>query len=134
MSIVVGFVPTPEGNAALERAAKEAKLHQTDLVVVESHRGGASYGAEDAASSDRELGKVREFLDGVGIDYTIRTLIRGNDPTADLIAAAEDANARFIVIGLRRRTSVGKLILGSNAQEILLNAECPVLAVKAPRN
>ena len=50
---------------------------------------------------------------------------------ADLIAAAEESDAEFIVIGLRRRTPVGKLILGSNAQRILLEATCPVLAVKA---
>ena len=46
-------------------------------------------------------------------------------------AVAEETNADFIVIGLRRRTPVGKLILGSNAQRILLDAPCPVLAVKA---
>jgi len=48
-----------------------------------------------------------------------------------LIAVAKETSADFIVIGLRRRTPVGKLILGSNAQRILLEAPCPVLAVKA---
>ena len=49
----------------------------------------------------------------------------------DLIVTAEDAAAAFIVIGLRRRSPVGKLLLGSNAQRVLLDASCPVLAVKA---
>ena len=53
------------------------------------------------------------------------------DPAEDLIAVAVEVDADFIVIGLRRRTPVGKLILGSNAQRILLEAPCPVLAVKA---
>ena len=60
-----------------------------------------------------------------------RQLVRGNEPADDLIAVAEEVGADFIVIGLRRRTPVGKLIMGSNAQRILLEAPCPVLAVKA---
>jgi nucleotide-binding universal stress UspA family protein len=64
----------------------------------------------------------------------VRQLVRGNDPSQDLIEVANEVNADFIVIGLRRRTPVGKLILGSNAQRILLDASCPVLAVKAGVN
>ena len=53
------------------------------------------------------------------------------DPAEELIAAADRTDAEFIVIGLRRRSPVGKLLLGSNAQRVLLDASCPVLAVKA---
>jgi nucleotide-binding universal stress UspA family protein len=56
--------------------------------------------------------------------------VRGHEPAEDLINIAEACDADLIVIGLRRRTPVGKLILGSNAQRILLDAPCPVLAVK----
>ena len=62
----------------------------------------------------------------------MRRLVRGVDPADDLIAVAEEVDADLIVIGLRRRSPVGKLIMGSNAQQILLDASCPVLAVKAP--
>ena len=48
-----------------------------------------------------------------------------------MLDAAEEHNADLIVIGLRRRTPVGKLIMGSTSQRILLEADCPVLAVKA---
>ena len=60
----------------------------------------------------------------------MRQLVRGFEPAEDLISIAETSDAALIVIGLRRRTPVGKLILGSNAQRILLDAPCPVLAVK----
>ena len=69
-------------------------------------------------------------LDEVGVEHEVRQLVRGNEPAEDLIAVAEEVDAEFIVIGLRRRTPVGKLILGSNAQRILLDAPWPVLAVK----
>jgi len=65
------------------------------------------------------------------VPYELRQLVRGLDPAEDLVAVAEQVKAEFIVIGLRRRSPVGKLILGSNAQRILLDAPCPVLAVKA---
>ena len=131
MSIVVGYVPTKEGRAALRRAAEEARLRESKLIVVNSQRGGRDFDGEEARRFDELLGRVQQELDERGVEHEVRTLVRGNDPSEDLIEAAEDSNAEFIVIGLRRRTPVGKLILGSNAQRILLDASCPVLAVKA---
>ncbi len=63
--------------------------------------------------------------------YEIRQAPDDLDPAEELISAAEATEAEFIVIGLRRRSPVGKLLLGSNAQRVLLDASCPVLAVKA---
>jgi nucleotide-binding universal stress UspA family protein len=131
MTIVVGYVPRAEGRAALRRAAEEARLRTTDLVVINSSRGGTHLDDEEAADSERELAEVRAELDAEGIKHEVRQLVRGLEPAEDLIAVAEETGADFIVIGLRRRTPVGKLFLGSNAQRILLDAPCPVLAVKA---
>jgi len=131
MSIVVGYVPRAEGRAALRRAAEEARLRGTRLIVINSNRGGSHLDDDDAIQHERELEAVREKLDQDGIDHEVRQLVRGLDPAEDVIAVAEEVHADIIVIGLRRRTPVGKLILGSNAQRILLDAPCPVLAVKA---
>ena len=83
-------------------------------------------------------------MPGPGAPITTHTATKGDcfraegnnrwspqDPAEDLISVADEESADFIVIGLRRRSPVGKLILGSNAQRILLDASCPVLAVKA---
>ncbi len=130
-TIVVGYVPKAEGRAALRRAAEEARLRNSRLVVISSHRGGREFDRDDAVESEAQLAQVREQLDEAGVEHEIRQLVRGMDPAEDLISVAEEVGAEFIVIGLRRRTPVGKLILGSNAQRVLLDAPCPVLAVKA---
>ena len=129
--IVVGYVPKPEGQAALRLAAEEAKLRNASLVVVNSHRGGREFAGDDAVESEAQLEEVREQLRSSGVQHEVRQLVRGMDPAEDLINVAAEVAADFIIIGLRRRSPVGKLILGSNAQRILLDAPCPVLAVKA---
>jgi nucleotide-binding universal stress UspA family protein len=129
VTIVVGYVPKPEGRAALRRAAEDAVSRRERLVVVSSVPDVPGDASSDV---DREeLARVGEVLSGAGVEHEVRTLVRGQDPSEDLIAIAEEVRADMIVIGLRRRTPVGKLILGSNAQRILLDAPCPVLAVKA---
>ena len=130
-TVVVGYVPKPEGEAALSKAIDEAKLRGTKLVVVNSHRGGQEFDGDAALRAEKDMDAVRARLDEAGVSYDLRQLVRGFEPAEDLISIAEANAAELIVIGLRRRSPVGKLILGSNAQRILLDAHCPVLAVKA---
>jgi len=129
-TIVVGYVASPEGEAALDRAVDEARLRGASLVVVNSQRGGRTADYEELALTDEQVQAIRTRLQDVGVEHDIRGLVRGKDPADDLIAVAEETSAELIVIGLRKRTPVGKLIMGSNAQRILLDASCPVLAVK----
>ena len=129
--IVVGFVDSPEGQAALDRAILEAQQRGARVVVVSSHRGGASMDRDLAQSVEDMLGSVSSRLESSGVEHEVRQLVRGVEPAEDLVAVAEEVDADLIVIGLRRRSPVGKLILGSNAQSVLLDAPCPVLAVKA---
>jgi nucleotide-binding universal stress UspA family protein len=129
--IVVGYVDSPEGRAALDRAVAEAQQRGARLIVINSQKGGAALDSSTAVELDETLGGVHDLLHDVGVEHEVRQLVRGVDPAEDLIAVAEEVDADLIVIGLRRRTPVGKLIMGSNAQSILLDAACPVLAVKA---
>ena len=130
-TIVVGYVPKAEGRAALRRATQEARLRSHRLVVVNSHRGGREFDQEESRAVEAVLDEVRAELTEAGVEHEIRQLVRDMDPAEDLINVADEVAADFIVIGLRRRSPVGKLILGSNAQRVLLDAPCPVLAVKA---
>jgi nucleotide-binding universal stress UspA family protein len=130
MTIVVGYIPTPEGEAALTAAITEAQRREEPLHVVNSSPGDAltdrRYASEDA------LDAVRARLDQTGVVYEIKQFVRGHEASEELVEAADRLGASLIVIGIRRRTATGKLITGSQAQRILLDANCPVLAVKAP--
>jgi nucleotide-binding universal stress UspA family protein len=128
MKILVGYIPTPEGEAAVDAAAAEAGLRGASVVLVNTTRGDA-YVDERYANQD-ELDAAEARLRAQGVEVTVRHGVGGDDIAAELLRAAEDEQADLIVIGLRRRTPVGKLILGSTAQRVLLESAIPVLAVK----
>ena len=116
--IVVGYSARAEGRAALQRAMSEATLRGSELVVVHT-------------APDTEVADLTEELRASGVPHEVGRAGDNLDPADEVLRAAESADAEFIVIGLRRRSPVGKLLLGSNAQRVLLDAACPVLAVKA---
>ncbi len=124
--VVVGFVDSPEGRAALTAAVREATIRASRVVVVLSDTGGGQDPALDAAAE-----RVRSELDESGVRHEIRHTARSGDAAEDIVQIARREEASLIVIGLRRRSAVGKLFLGSKAQRILLDSPCPVLAVKA---
>ena len=126
MSVLVGYAPNLEGRAAVERAVGECRLRETRLVVLLSQPRPP--GATPVTAAD-----VDELLAEFGASQLERK-VRDADPALDLadqlLEAAEEPGTELMVIGLRRRSPVGKLILGTSAQRILLDAACPVLAVK----
>ncbi|WP_265521412.1 universal stress protein [Oerskovia flava] len=129
MTIVVGYLATAEGREALETAALEARSRDAELVVVVSAK--QTTGDGDVERLRAEIATVADVPGAEGVSH--RVVVGGNDVAEDLVSTAEQLSAELIVIGLRRRSPVGKLILGSNAQRILLDAPCPVLAVKPHR-
>lgn len=129
MTIVVGYTTKPEGRAALARAILEAKTHAEDLLVL-NVSAGETY-ADPLLATEEELAEVRAELARAGVDGMVRQLVRGNDVADELRAITGELDVSLVVIGLRRRSPVGKLVLGSNAQKILLSVDVPVLAVKA---
>jgi nucleotide-binding universal stress UspA family protein len=130
MSVIVGYMSAERGRAALELGISEAKLRNTDLVVVHSLHGAGVDDDEDVVASDRDLEIIDEELSKEGIIFSIHNFVRGNAPAEDIVQAAKDLGGELIVIGLRQRTSAGKFLLGSNAHDILMSAPCPVLTIR----
>ena len=130
MTVLIGYLPTAEGDAAFGAALDEAARRHEPVVVLNSPRDGALVSAEMAAPG--RIAELTARAEAAGIPLDIVQAPHTGELADHLLSAAERLDASVIVIGLRRRSPVGKLLLGSNAQQILLEADRPVLAVKPP--
>jgi nucleotide-binding universal stress UspA family protein len=126
MKIVVGYLRSQEGLAALDIAATAAKGLDAELVVVHSYEEDEN----GSSTYELELEEVSNRLEAEGVAHTTRALSRGLSPAADIIRVARELEAGLIVVGLRSRSPVGKALLGSVTQTVLFDAPCPVLTVK----
>jgi nucleotide-binding universal stress UspA family protein len=130
MIVVTGFIRSAEGREALKRSIEAVRQGGGRLIVVHSSEGGASESAADVLADNEELERIDAELSAEGIDHEVKEFARGSTPAEDVVSVANESKADLIVIGLRRRSLVGKLLLGSNAQDILMQADCAVLVVK----
>ncbi len=129
MTILVAYVPRPEGRAALEQGIEIARERGRKLMVVNAGPGGSEHDAALADPADVE--RVEKMLADAGIESEFRQFVRGNDAVAEIEQLVLAHHIDLVVIGLRRRSAVGKVLLGSVAHDILMTMPCPVLAVKA---
>ncbi len=129
MTILVAYVPRPEGHAALAAGIDLARQRAERLVVVNAGPGGTHEDPSVANVPDVE--RVEKMLQAAGVAGEFKQFIRGKDAVEEIEAMIQPLQVSLLIIGLRQRSPVGKLILGSNAQRVLLDAHCPVLAVKA---
>ncbi len=128
MKIVVGYTPTREGQAALDYAKTAALAASGSLVVVNTGKDG-NY-ASPLFASQPDLDALRAELEAAGIEHEIQQPVDGRPAAEAILTAVTEESADLLVIGLRRRSPVGKLLFGSTAQQLLLDANCPVTAVK----
>lgn len=129
MTILVAYVPRPEGEAALEKGIEIARRRDEHLVVVNASPGGSK--ADPSAVDVVDAERVEAKLKNSGLNAEFKQLVRGKNAVEEIEALVEFMQVSVLIIGLRKRSPVGKLIMGSVAQELLLSVSCPVLAVKA---
>jgi nucleotide-binding universal stress UspA family protein len=128
MSILVGYVPTPEGNIAMRHAVEEAKLRSTPIIVVNVALG--TNFADKTFADEKELDAVAKRLTDEGVEHVMKQITGATDVAGEILALAESEQVELIVVGLRRSSPVQIVLLGSNAQRIILTAPCPVLSVR----
>lgn len=130
MTILVGYTPSPEGHAAVDFGIRQARAFDEPLLVLNAGIGEAV--DERGVAESEDLQKLRTTLEESGARFELKQFLRGNDAVEEILALAEATpEVGLIVIGSRKRSAVGKLIMGSTAQRIILGAEVPVVSVKA---
>ena len=129
MTVVVGYVPDQYGEAALAAGVEEARRRDSGLVVVNATKGDALVDRRYVGAAG--VAELEARLAETGLQVEVRQAV-GPDVAEELLRVADATAAAVVVIGLRHRTPVGKMIMGSVAQRVLLDATCAVLAVKPP--
>ena len=125
--IVVGYSADRHGAAALDHGIAEAKVRDTNLLVINATTGEALSDPRFAQSD--EVHDVQDRLNQCGVQFELAQPV-GVDPADELLKAMENDDAELLVVGIRHRSPVGKLLFGSVAQQVLLECPKPVLAVK----
>jgi nucleotide-binding universal stress UspA family protein len=139
MDILVGYSSDAEGAAALDHAVREAHVHDATVHLLRVIREPSTANAQQMEQwrqlrdeTGQELDELSAKLKGEGLRVQVHaTPSVGRSASDVLLETAETVDADLIVIGIRRRSRVGKLVLGSNAQDVLLGTPRPVLTVKA---
>ncbi len=131
VTVVVGYVLRPEGHAALEVAVGEARRTGERLVVVGVTAPGGGPRGPSTALED-ELAAVEQRLAAEPFPGEVRRSSGTRVPGDELLHAVTETRARLLVIGMRPRPVHGRLLPGATAQQLVLEAPCDVLTVRAP--
>ena len=130
MKILVGYKGTNVGKDLLEIAVKHARAFDGEVLVMTSMPGGEQSTKKEIVQAEKNLEEAKTYFDGLGIKSTTHLLVRGFHPGEDIVHFARENSADEIIMGVRSRSKMGKLIFGSTAQVVILQAPCPVLTVK----
>ncbi|MBT0769944.1 universal stress protein [Kineosporia sp. J2-2] len=129
MTVVLAHIPNAAAEAAFEAALQQAVFRSSEMVLVNATRGEAL--VDPTYATDESLTALHERARERGVMLAMERPVDADIPAA-VLAVAEQRDASLIVLGVRHRSAVGKLLLGSVAQRIILDARCPVLSVKSP--
>ena len=130
MKILVGYDESRVAEAALKLAHKHAKAFEAEIIILNSLEQSPTLKKEDIDKAESKLEKIRTTFAADAIACEIHASVSVQSPGEDLVSFAKENDIEEIIIGVRRRSKVGKLMFGSTAQFVILEAPCPVLAVK----
>lgn len=130
MNLLLAYDGSEPSKSALALTKKLAKEMKAKVNVVVSRVGGRTSDTKDIDKAELQLKFVEDALAQAGVTCQQHLLIRGLDPGEDIVDFAEEVQADFIIVGIVKTSRVGKIITGSTAQYVILNARCPVITVK----
>ncbi|MFZ3046332.1 MAG: universal stress protein [Desulfatirhabdiaceae bacterium] len=129
MKILVAYDGSDSGKEALLIASNYAKKLNSTVIVVTSFNTGNMKNQDEIKHAESNLKYAKSFLEKDKIPCVTQMLIRGLSPGEDIVNFAKEEKVELIVIGLKKQSKVGKLLMGSVAQYVILESRCPVLSV-----
>jgi nucleotide-binding universal stress UspA family protein len=130
MNILVAYDGTREAREAARLAGQHAKAFNAKIILAYSMVGGPEVPRKEFERAEKELHTQEIMLKEAGLDCETLLSVRGMETGEDIVRIAEEKQATEIVIGIQKKSKVGKLLFGSTAQYIILNSSCPVVTVK----
>jgi nucleotide-binding universal stress UspA family protein len=130
MKILVGYDGSYQSKDALDLAKKHASAFGAKVYIVTSLFGEKQTTPQEVEEAEEGLEYAKKFMTDNGVAVETHLLVRGVTPEEDLVQFAKEKEIDEIVVGVKKVSPVGKLIFGSNARHVILNAPCPVLSVK----
>ncbi len=130
MKILVGYDGSNQAKEALNVAMKHAKAFNAAVYVVCSMKKESQTIQGEIEQAQESLEYTRQFFSNNGIPVETHLLVRGFTPGEDLVEFAKEHDIDEILVGIKKTSPVGKIVFGSNARYVILNAHCPVVAVK----
>jgi nucleotide-binding universal stress UspA family protein len=130
VKILVGYDGSNGAEAALREAQKHANVFNADIHILTSLEQSSTLDKSDIEKAESELEYVRTPFNIDDIPCETHVVVNYLTPGEDLVQFSTDNRIDEIFIGIEKRSKVGKLVFGSTAQYVILNAPCPVIAVK----
>ena len=130
MKILIGYDGSNSAKDALKLAKDRAKVFNATVDVITSMVGANNDQYEDVRQAELGLEFTKTMLEEDNIPCETHLLVRGYSPGEELVQFAKYNQINEIIVGVRRKSKVGKLLLGSTAQHIILKAPCPVVSIK----
>ena len=130
MRILVGYDGSKVADDVIKLAHEHAKAFKADVYIVTSLEQDPGLKKEDIDRAESKLERLKTPFKSEDIPCETQATVSYQSPGEDLVNYAKDNNIDEIIIGIRRRSKVGKLVFGSTAQYVILEAPCPVLTVK----
>jgi nucleotide-binding universal stress UspA family protein len=130
MKILVAYDGSKVTKEALQLAIKHASAFKGTILLVHSMVGGPEIPRKEFDDAEKELQQQGIILKGDGLSCEILLSVRGLEAGEDMVRIADEKKADEIIIGIQRKSKVGKLLFGSTAQYIIMNAPCPVVTVR----
>ncbi|MDY6792616.1 MAG: universal stress protein [Thermodesulfobacteriota bacterium] len=130
MKIMVCYDGSAEATKALKLSVKRAQAVNAEVYLIHSMTGGLEVHKRDFVNAEHDLSRAQRLFDNEKVCCEPKLLVRGLNPGEDLVRFADEKKVDEIIIGIKKRSKVGKLFFGSTAQHVILHATCPVVTVR----